>query len=91
MAAVEARIAEGLLPLTRAKRVGHALLPPPAYVRRYAVEHAAAGGVLDHRLLSSSFLPFVDPARLRPLLGAADAGPDARLVWVWRHAAHAWR
>lgn len=66
VAEVEARLARALLPLTSYQRVGSALLPPPAYVRRHFVEHAAAGGVLDDRVLSETFLPFVDAARLGP-------------------------
>lgn len=36
---------------------GRTLVPPPPYVRRHVVEHAAVGGVLDGRLLLESFLP----------------------------------
>jgi hypothetical protein len=64
----EARIAEVLGGFVRPGRAA------PAYVRRHLVEHAAAGGVLDGRVLTFEFLPYVDPARLRPLLSAA--GPD---------------
>jgi len=57
VAAVEGRITDALLPLTRAWGAGRTLVPPPPYVRRHVVEHAAAGGVLDGRLLAESFLP----------------------------------
>jgi hypothetical protein len=70
VAAIEARIAEELLRLTRPRRVGNQVLPPPSYVCRHAVEHAAEGQVLDDRLLSAEFLPFIDAGRLRPLLSA---------------------
>ncbi len=91
--AVEARIAESLLPLTRVREVGGQVLPPAPYVRRHAVEHAAAGGVLDGRYLSAGFLPFVDAARLRPLLAGRAVGtePSSGLADVWRRAAYAWR
>ena len=59
-----------------------------------AVEHAAAGHVLDDRFLSLDFLPFTDAARLRPLvigrsqrIDEQDAGgPD--LLEAWRRAVH---
>lgn len=93
--AVEARIAEELLRLTRGRRVGSQVLPPAPYVRRHAVDHAAAGQVLDERYLSEEFLPFVDAARLRPLV--AHRRRDKRsspgrpgLVAAWRRAVHVW-
>ena len=43
-------------------------------MRRHAVEHAAAGRMLDERYISAEFLPFVDAGRLRPLV--ADRGGD---------------
>jgi hypothetical protein len=51
--AVEARIAEELLRLTRCRRVGSQVVFPAPYVRRHAVEHAAAGQMLDERYLSA--------------------------------------
>jgi hypothetical protein len=64
----------------------------PDALRRNLVEHAAAGGVLDERILTAGFLPFVDAGRLRALTawGASvgDAGPVLR---VWRRAAHRYR
>ena len=92
VAEVEARIAEALLPLIAPQRVGSALLPPPAYVRRHLVEHAAAGGVLDDRVLSETFLPFVDATRLRPLQPSPAVSERGNaLLRAWRHAAHRWR
>ena len=54
--AVEARIAEELLRLTRVRRVGGQVLPPAPYMRRHTVEHAAAGQMLDERYLSAGVL-----------------------------------
>jgi hypothetical protein len=99
VAAAEARIAGELLRLTRLRRVAGRVLPPPPYVRRHEVEHAAAGHVLDESFLSAEFLPYVDAARLRPLAvggmhAAAGSQPECpavpSLVEVWRKAAHAW-
>ncbi len=90
--AVEARIAEELLRLTRGRRAGSQVLPPAPYVRRYAVEHAAAGQMLDERYLSAEFLPFVDASRLRPLVAhrRRDKQSSPGLVEAWRRAAHVW-
>jgi len=75
------------------------MLPPVPYVRRHVVEHAAAGRVLDERFVSLDFLPFVDAARLRPLLPRLsvrsgrrdDDGPGEREVGeTWRRAAYTW-
>ncbi|MDN0193658.1 WD40 repeat domain-containing protein [Streptomyces sp. S.PNR 29] len=91
--AVEARIAAELARLTGPGEPGAA---PPAYVRRHAVEHAAAGGVLDERFLSWEFLPHVDAGRLRAVSGAGASeapvpgSPGGELLRVWRKAAHAW-
>src|SRR4051794_17856120 len=92
VAGVEARIAEALLPLTAPQRVGSTVLPPPPYVRRHLVEHAAAGEVLDDRVLFEAFLPFVDAPRLRPLQPTPETSERAAaLRRAWRHAAHRWR
>lgn len=93
--AVEARIAEELLRLTRPRRVGSQVAPPAPYGRRHAVEHAAAGQMLDERYLSAEFLPFVDAARLRPLVADRRRGNQSSLgrpglMEVWRRAAHVW-
>lgn len=81
--AVEARIAEELLRLTRVRRVDSQVVPPVPYVRRHAVEHAAADQMLDERYLSSEFLPFMDAARLRPLV--AHRKRDKQTVQVHQH------
>jgi hypothetical protein len=47
--AVEARVAESLLDLTRPRRIGGQMLASAPYVRRHLVEHAAAGRVLNGR------------------------------------------
>jgi hypothetical protein len=90
--AVEARIAEELLRLTRGRRVGSQVVPPAPYLRRHAVEHAAAGQILDERYLSAEFLPFADAARLRPLVAhrRRDKQSSPGLVEAWRRAAHVW-
>lgn len=84
--------------LTRPRRVAGQVLPPPPYIRRHTIEHAAAGHVLDEDFLSAEFLPYVDAARLRPLAVGGPAAAGSRpvnsavpsLVEVWRKAAHAW-
>ncbi len=92
---VEARIAGELARLALPRRVAGRLIPPAPYVRRHAIEHAAAGGVLDSQFISLDFLPFVDAARLRGLsVGAVAAtGLQIRavaLMKVWRQVAHGW-
>ena len=67
------------------------LLPPPDYVRRHLVEHAAAGGVLDERLLTPTFLPYVDVARLRGLVRQARVAEQVGWLTAWRQVAHLWR
>lgn len=91
-AAVEARIAESLLPLARARLRGGEVDGPPPYVRRHVVEHASAGGCLDDRFLSREFLPFVDAGRLRPLLRGLASGVTAaaEVARVWPRVAHCW-
>ena len=92
--AVEARIAAELLRLTRPRLSHGQVIPPPPYVRRHAVEHAAAGNALDDRFLSAEFLPYVDAPRLRVLnIAVSHLGPGAAAVGladVWRKVAHAW-
>jgi hypothetical protein len=89
--ATEARIAGRLSGLSTHDRV-----EPPPYVRRHLVEHAHAGGVLDGRILTPSFLPFVDPTRLRPLLGSrtsagqTDHPVAAGLLAAFGHVLHRW-
>jgi WD40 repeat protein len=101
--AVEARIAGALRPQARPRQgPGSGYVNPPRpYVRRHAVEHAAAGNVLDEGFLSAEFLPYVDAPRLMALTfaipdpdpephGATPATNGDRLVGVWRKVAHAW-
>ena len=95
--AVEARVASELARIADPQPRGGLLNPPMPYVRRHAVEHAAAGGVLDGRFISWAFLPFVDPARLRPL--QVSTSPDEQgqgwdrvreRLTAWRQVAHSW-
>ncbi|MFB6848172.1 hypothetical protein ACFCXS_25445 [Streptomyces sp. NPDC056373] len=65
--AVEGRITDALSRLTRSRKVAGDDVSPPAYVRRHAVEHAAAAGGVDQRLITSDFLPYIDAERLRSL------------------------
>ncbi|GAB88155.1 outer membrane protein assembly factor BamB family protein [Gordonia rhizosphera] len=44
-------------------------IPPHPYVRRYLVEHAARGGVLDDDHIPPEFLPWELGSRVRGLLG----------------------
>ena len=96
--AVEARIAIEMARLVDPRRLRAQVVPPPPYVRRHVVEHAAAGEVLDDRFLTAEFLPFVDAARLRPLHVPGDdrqRRPDARrklegLLRAWRQVAYCW-
>ncbi|HEX6075961.1 MAG TPA: hypothetical protein VFZ32_11950, partial [Micromonosporaceae bacterium] len=91
IAEVEARITGELTRLIEPGRMAGRPTLPPAYVRRHLVEHAAAGGVLDERILTADFLPFVDAGRLRALTaGDASAGDAGSLLRVWRRAAHTW-
>lgn len=85
---VEARIADQLAQFT--STAGLARRMPGPYVRRHAVEHAAAGGVLDERFVNRAFLPFVDGERLRSLPPGSWAGREAgaRLLAVWRQVAY---
>src|SRR6476661_5060282 len=93
--AVEQRLAAELAPLARPRSVGGATVPPHPYVRRYAVEHAADGGVLDDRFVNETFLPYVDVARLRSIgsRGApqSTAGDQPALLRTWRMCAHSWQ
>jgi WD40 repeat protein len=101
--AVEERIADALRLEARPRQWNEYLNPPRPYVRRHAVEHAAAGNALDEGFLSAEFLPYVDAPRLMALTFAApapapDPDPDGAipatnggdLVRVWRKVAHAW-
>ncbi len=68
----------------------------PDYVRRHLAEHAHTAGVLDGRVLTVEFLPYLDPARLRPLLPARSAAglgshtPQPGLLEAVRHSIHRW-
>ncbi|GHD18826.1 hypothetical protein GCM10010313_49270 [Streptomyces violarus] len=88
--AVEGRIADALSRLARTRRVAGAPVPPPAYVRRHAVEHAAAAGDLDQRLITPDFLPYIDAERLRSLNPTATNAETSGLLRLWRQAAHGW-
>ncbi|MEU1257730.1 WD40 repeat domain-containing protein [Streptomyces chartreusis] len=87
---VEGRIADALSRLARSRRVAGDPVPPPAYVRRHAVEHAAAAGGVDGQLISSDFLPYVDAERLRALNPTATGAEAVALLRLWRQAAHGW-
>ena len=86
---VETRIAAQLAQFT--SRAAVERRTPAPYVRRHAVEHAAAGGVLDERFVNPGFLPFVDADRLRsvPPRSWAGRGDSAGLLRAWRQVAHA--
>ena len=95
--AVEVRIARELARLVDPQRLGAQLVPPVPYIRRHAVEHAAAGGVLDERFLTPEFLPYVDATRLRRLDVARGRqrrdGSGMELAdrfRAWRQLAHCW-
>ncbi|MGW0825323.1 AAA family ATPase [Streptomyces sp. NPDC002845] len=68
----------------------------PDYVRRHLAEHAHAAGVLDGRILTVEFLPYIDPARLRPLLptrsapGITSHTSVPGLLEAVRHSIHRW-
>ena len=86
IAEFEARIAEALAPRrTRARTWGGPLVPE--YVRRHLVEHAAAGEVLTPEIVPESFLPHIDPNRLREADPSASALPLSQTV---RRTAHRW-
>jgi hypothetical protein len=88
---VEARISAELFRLAQPHRVASRVVPPPAYVRRHLVEHAAAGAVLDEEVLSAAFLPYVDAGRLRAISTSPGVrGGGRRLIDVWRQVAFAW-
>lgn len=75
--------------------MGNQIFPPAPYVRRHAVEHSAAGQLLDERFFSAEFLPFVCAARCgrcSPIEGTTDKVVQGRpgLVETWCRAAHAW-
>ncbi|KUJ68503.1 hypothetical protein ACZ90_18105 [Streptomyces albus subsp. albus] len=88
--AVEGRIAEALSRLARPRQVAGDLVAPPAYVRRHAVEHAAAAGNVDAKLISPDFLPYVDAERLRSLNPTAANARTRDVLRLWRQAAHGW-
>jgi WD40 repeat protein len=97
---VEARIAAALAELVNARRLAQDSRPPLPYLRRHAVEHAAAADMLDERFVSERFLPFVDADRLRPLGlslshdGSNEYVPDElveALFRGWRQVAHCWQ
>lgn len=71
---VEARITRKLTELARARKLAGRALPPPPYIRRHLVEHAAAGEVLDGGILTADFLLYLDAARLRALTSAVSGG-----------------
>jgi hypothetical protein len=62
---VEVRLAAELAAFARPRSMSGARIPPHPYVRRYAVEHASEGGVLDERFINLEFLPYADAGRLR--------------------------
>lgn len=88
--AVEGRITDALSRLARPRQVAGDLVSPPAYVRRHAVEHAAAAGEVDARLISLDFLPYIDAERLRSLNPTATSTETADVLRLWRQAAHGW-
>ncbi|WP_033314544.1 hypothetical protein RFN58_22305 [Streptomyces iakyrus] len=88
--AVEGRIADALSQLARTRRVAGKSVPPPAYIRRHAVEHAAAAGDLDPRLITPDFLPYIDAERLRSLNPTPTHAETSGLLRLWRQAAHGW-
>ncbi|UJV43950.1 AAA family ATPase [Streptomyces sp. AMCC400023] len=67
--------------------------PPPAYARRHLADHAAAGGVLDDKVLTTESLPYLDETRLSNLLGLTEAPPQS-MLWLllsaWRGIRHRW-
>ncbi|MFG2042163.1 hypothetical protein, partial [Dactylosporangium sp. NPDC048998] len=87
---VQVRITDALAGLL-SNRSGASGATPAAYVRRHLVEHAAAGGVLDERILTPRFLPYVDAPRLRGLTPTWHTSAGVALWRAWRHIAHAWR
>ncbi|WP_433685415.1 hypothetical protein [Nocardia sp. CA-119907] len=93
--AAEARIAHALTPLARVREYDGHPVPPPAYVRRHLVEHAHAGRVLDDHTIPAQFLPYLDLARLRKVLGTVDAAERAgaaglTFLPVLSKSSHAW-
>ncbi|WP_130295385.1 WD40 repeat domain-containing protein [Pseudonocardia sediminis] len=88
---VEARIAEALTSLAVPRRAGPVSVPPPGYVRRHLVEHAAAGGAMTDAVINPRTLPYLDPARVRPaLVGVDPRVVRADVVRAWRQVSHAW-
>ena len=83
----ESRILDALRPLLGPRRISGVSRTPPPYLRRHALEHAVAGGVLDSLLQNDEFLPFADASRIRQVL-RGDSLSDPALVW--RAAAHRW-
>ena len=94
---VEARITRALTqPAIPRPETGRTAAPLP-YLRRHLVDHAAAGGVLDERVLDVEFLPYADADRLRVAAARAQAEgrwdtdrPVRQHVEVFRRAAHRW-
>ncbi|WP_432176181.1 hypothetical protein [Streptomyces sp. Tue6028] len=64
--------------------------PVAPYIRRHLAEHAAAGDVLDDRLLAPRLLPYLDIARLRPLLNTAPTAAGLTTATALRRLAHVW-
>lgn len=59
-------------------------LPPHPYVRRYLVEHAARGGVLDDEHVPGHFLPWETSGSVRGQLGMPIAeDPSRRTLVAW--------
>lgn len=92
--AVEARIAWELRGQAMVRPTLAVDQAPPPYVRRHLIEHALAGGVLDEQYVPIPFLPYLDLARLRAVVGTSSARRqlDEELAWlpVVRQVTHLW-
>jgi WD40 repeat protein len=85
-ASVHGRILDALLPLTRAEKIAEERLPPPSYIRRHLVDHAAAAGAVDDRVINPEFLPYADPSRIRAATADGTANPSAAAQLASFHA-----
>lgn len=59
-------------------------VPPHPYLRRHLIQHAAAGGVLNDRVITEKFLPYETSGNVRGTLGLlAEHAEDTTRLSAW--------
>ncbi|MFE3032938.1 AAA family ATPase [Streptomyces canus] len=58
--------------------------PPHPYLRRHLIRHAAAGGVLNDRVVTEKFLPYETSGNVRGVLGLlSEHTADTKRLFAW--------